>query len=139
MQKKVPKRVWVYGIVHQAGVLNRISRGKTGRTGIEELTGKTPDISESIDFDFYGQVWWLDKNHLATTDDNISGTQRKERKNDGCGTIILRMEVKQTVVAYDVRETLEEMGFEPIRADPCAYRRRARKPRGEEYYEYLLE
>ena len=72
VRKQDPKRVWVYGLVHQAGVPNQISRGKTGRTGIEELTGKTPDISESIDFDFYGQVWWLDKNHLATTDDNIT-------------------------------------------------------------------
>ena len=45
VRKKAPKRVWDYGLVHQAGVLNRISRGKTGRTGIKELTGKTPDIS----------------------------------------------------------------------------------------------
>ena len=45
VRKKAPKRLWDYGLVHQSGVLNRISRGKTGRTGIKELTGKTPDIS----------------------------------------------------------------------------------------------
>ena len=33
--KKVPKRVWDYGFVHQAEVLSRISRGTTGRTDIE--------------------------------------------------------------------------------------------------------
>ena len=35
-------------------------------------------------------------------------------------------------------KTLEEMRFEPIQADPDTYRCRARKPCGEEYYEYLL-
>ena len=33
--KKVPKRVWEYGFVHQAEVLSRISIGTTGSTGIE--------------------------------------------------------------------------------------------------------
>ena len=111
VRKQDPKRVWVYGLVHQAGVLNQISRGKTGRTGIEELTGKTPDISEWLDFDFYGQVWWLDKNHPATTDDNISGTKRKERKNDGRGKIIVRMEVKQIIEVYDVQKDVGGDGF----------------------------
>ena len=32
--RKAPKLVWDYGLVHQSGVLNRIFRGKTGRTGI---------------------------------------------------------------------------------------------------------
>ena len=44
--KKVSKRVWGYVFVHQAEVLSRISIGTTGRTGLEEVTGNTPDISE---------------------------------------------------------------------------------------------
>ena len=35
LRKKVPKRVWEYGFVHQAEVLSRISIGTTGSTGIE--------------------------------------------------------------------------------------------------------
>ena len=46
LRKKVPKHVWAYGFVHQAEVLSRISIGTTGRTGLEEVTGNTPDISE---------------------------------------------------------------------------------------------
>ena len=53
LRKKLPKRVWDYGFVHQAEVLSRIYRGMTRRTGIEEVTGKTPDISEWLEFDFY--------------------------------------------------------------------------------------
>ena len=64
--------MWDYGLVHQAGVLNRIARGKSGRTGIEEITGQTPDISEWLDFDFYDRVWWLDTKKAATTDDNVT-------------------------------------------------------------------
>ncbi len=71
VSKRVPKRVWDYGLVNQAGILSRISRGDTGRTGVEEVTGQTPDISEWLDFDFYDQVWWLDEKHPATTDENI--------------------------------------------------------------------
>ena len=72
VRKNVPKRLWDYGLVHQAGVLNRIARGKTGRTGIEEVTGQTPDISEWLDFDFYDRVWWLDTKKPGTTDDNVT-------------------------------------------------------------------
>ena len=52
VSKRVPKRVWDYGLVNQAGIMSRISRGDTGRTGVEEVTGQTPDISEWLDFDF---------------------------------------------------------------------------------------
>ena len=72
LAKAVPKRLWDYGLVHQAGVLSRTSRGKTGRTGIEEVTGQTPDISEWLDFDFYDRVWWLDTKKPSTTDENVT-------------------------------------------------------------------
>ena len=45
LSKKAPKRLWYYGFVHQAVIFNRIARGKTERMDIEEVTGKTPDIS----------------------------------------------------------------------------------------------
>jgi hypothetical protein len=58
--KIVPKRLWEYGIVHQAELMCRIARGKNGWTGYEEVTGETPDISEWIDFDFYDLIWYHD-------------------------------------------------------------------------------
>ena len=51
--KKVPKSLWDYGLIHQAGILSRIANGKKVQTGIKEMTGKTPDIYEWIEFDFY--------------------------------------------------------------------------------------
>ena len=71
VSKKVPKCLWDYGLVHHAGILSRIYRGKIGLTGIEEVTGHMPDISEWLDFEFYNQVWWLDKKHPSTMGDNI--------------------------------------------------------------------
>ena len=39
VSKKVPKRIWDYGLVNQAGILSRIDCGKAVQTGIEEVTG----------------------------------------------------------------------------------------------------
>ena len=44
MSKKVPKRIWNYGLVHQADILNMIARGKTGLADIEEVIGQTTGI-----------------------------------------------------------------------------------------------
>ncbi len=54
LTRKVPaSRLWDYGLVYETNILNRIPRGQQQRTGIEIATGKTPDISEWIDFQFY--------------------------------------------------------------------------------------
>ena len=44
MSKNPPKHLWDCGIVHQAGILIRIARGKKGQTGVEEVTVQNPDI-----------------------------------------------------------------------------------------------
>ena len=72
IKKGSPKRVWGYGFVHQSGVLSRLAWGQNGQTGIEEVTGNTPDISEWLDFDFYDRVWWLDTKKQSTTDNTIT-------------------------------------------------------------------
>ena len=59
-RKKVPTRLWDYAMVHITQLMNRTARGRNGRTGIEEITGETPDISEYVDFDFYDWVWYWD-------------------------------------------------------------------------------
>ena len=55
-KKKVPKRLWDYGLVWicETGNLTvSSSRYSNGRTPIEIITGETPDISEHLDFGFY--------------------------------------------------------------------------------------
>ncbi len=47
MQKKnVYSWLWDYGLVYEAELLTRMSRGDDGRSGYEQVTGKTPNISE---------------------------------------------------------------------------------------------
>jgi hypothetical protein len=61
MQKKnVYSRLWDYGLVYKGKLLTRMSRGNDSRSGYEQVTGETPNISESLDFEFYDLLWWWD-------------------------------------------------------------------------------
>ena len=46
--KGVHGRLWDFGCIHQSEIMSRIASGPDGRTGIERITGKTPDISEFV-------------------------------------------------------------------------------------------
>ena len=54
----VHPRLWPYCLAYETDIFNRIWRPKNNRTGWESVTGTTPDISEYLDFKFYGWVWW---------------------------------------------------------------------------------
>jgi ribosomal protein L15 len=56
----IPPKLWDYSMVHITKLMNFTARGQNGRTGHEEITGETPDISEYVDFDFYDWVWYWD-------------------------------------------------------------------------------
>jgi len=69
--KTVPRRVWDYGLVYESEIMStRMARGPEGRTGMEEITGDSPDISEGLDFGFTNLVWYWDAPHLPVTEDN---------------------------------------------------------------------
>ena len=57
-KKHVPRALWDYGLIYESEILTRMARGD--RTGYEEVTGETPDISEWLDFEFYDLVWYWD-------------------------------------------------------------------------------
>ena len=59
-KKNIPLRLWDYVLVWCAEIHSRTYNHKTQRTGLERLTGDTPDISEWLDFDIYNQVWFWD-------------------------------------------------------------------------------
>ena len=59
-RRKVPTRLWDYAMTHIMKLMNMTARGRNGRTGHEEITGKTPDISEYVDFNFYDWMWYWD-------------------------------------------------------------------------------
>jgi hypothetical protein len=70
VEKGVHKRMWDYGLKWTSEIMQRISRGPDGRTGYEQVTGNTPDISEWMDFDFYDLVWYFNKKHPDLTEDD---------------------------------------------------------------------
>ena len=61
--KAVPRRLWDYVLVWVAEIISRTYNKRLGRTGIEELTGDTTDITEWVDFDIYDEVWYWDSPH----------------------------------------------------------------------------
>ncbi len=64
VSKNVPRRCWNYGLKHAAKVMQMIPGNRhNSRTGYEEVTGKTPDISELLDFDFWDLVWYWAEEH----------------------------------------------------------------------------
>ena len=70
-EKKVPKRLWDYGFKHAAKMMQFVPRQSLGnRTPIEAVTGKTPDISEYLDFDFYDLVWYFPGVHPSISEEN---------------------------------------------------------------------
>ncbi len=58
VSRNAPRRLWCFGLEHQARLMHFIPRGHNDRSGYEIITGKTPDISEYLDFDFYDLVWY---------------------------------------------------------------------------------
>ena len=70
IRKKVPRRLWDYGIVATAAIMRLTASyaGKLqGRTPIEFVTGDTPDISDRIQHGFYDWVWYKDQPGINET------------------------------------------------------------------------
>ena len=70
LKKKVPKRLWDYGIKWVCEVMQRTastSGDLSGRTALEQLTGETPKILEYLDFTFYDWCWYNGNAGLGET------------------------------------------------------------------------
>ena len=122
LKRKVPTCLWDNGLVYETNILNRIPGGQQQRTGIEIVTGETPDISKWIDFEFYDRVWYYDQKKIE-----IDGSGRRLARwlgvahrvgNDFCywlllesGKVIARTKVQHVVrddyLNNDVKRDLE--------------------------------
>jgi hypothetical protein len=72
MQKKnVYSWLWDYGLVYEGKLLTRMSDGDDGSSGYEQVTGKTPNISEWLDFQFYDLVRWWDLPNKPNINDEM--------------------------------------------------------------------
>jgi hypothetical protein len=59
-----PKRLWDYCTVYQCELRNVIAHphySLNGRTPYEIVTGRTPDISEYLDYGWYDTLWYYDQ------------------------------------------------------------------------------
>ena len=69
-KKRVPKRLWDYGLRWTCDMMQHTSteaRSANGRTPLEIITGDTPDITEFLDFGFYDWCWYSDAFGMAKT------------------------------------------------------------------------
>ena len=70
-KKKVPKRLWGFGLVYESELLSRMACGRDRRTDYEEVTGDTVDISKWLDFEMYDLVYWIDRPNKPDTSDDV--------------------------------------------------------------------
>ena len=60
-RKYFPIALWSYGIPNVANIMQitaSFAADLQRRTLLEALTGKTPDISQYLDFGFYDRIWF---------------------------------------------------------------------------------
>ena len=60
VDKRIPIEFWDFALVWIGETMSRTWDPKLGRTGIEQITGETPDISEWLEFGFYDTVRYWD-------------------------------------------------------------------------------
>ena len=64
----IPRQLWCFGLEHQAKLIHFIPRGRNDRSRYEMITGKTPDISKYLDFNFYDLVWYWHSPHPSLSE-----------------------------------------------------------------------
>ena len=72
-KRRVPKRPWDYGTVWVCETMSLTANSSfqlEGRTPLEQVSGKTPDISEYLDFSFNNWILYRDS---AGVGDNMFG------------------------------------------------------------------
>ncbi len=70
IRKRVPRRLWDYGIRWTCQIMQRTSTQAGSLRGdcpLQEVTGETVDISEYLDFSFYDHVWYKENAGLGVT------------------------------------------------------------------------
>jgi hypothetical protein len=70
IRKRVPRRLWDYGVRWTTQVMQRTSTqagGLRGACPLQDVTGETPDISEYLDFGFYDHVSYKENAGLGET------------------------------------------------------------------------
>ena len=70
IRKRVPRRLWDYGVPWTTQIMQQTSTqagGLGGSCPLEEATGETVDISEYLDFGIYDHLSWKENAGLGET------------------------------------------------------------------------
>ena len=70
MKRSVPKSLWDYGLWWVVEIMQRTASSAGNlhdRTGLEKVTGETPEISEYVDFSFYDWSWYKENASIGET------------------------------------------------------------------------
>ena len=59
-KKKLSRCLWNFGLIYESELLSKMASRYSRRSGYDEITGDTPNITEWTDFEFYYLVWWFD-------------------------------------------------------------------------------
>ena len=112
--KSVPKRLWDFGLKHTTKILQCLPHSLESRTGYKTVTGKTPDISEFCDFDFWDLVWYFPGKHPnVSVEDRALGRWARVSHNIGrdmCYWIIpvSGIPISDTTVQHVTREEIRD-------------------------------
>jgi hypothetical protein len=68
-EAQIPSRLWDYGLVYIAEVQSLLACGPLQCSGLELISGQTPNISEWLNFDFYDRVWYWDQKKMDMSDE----------------------------------------------------------------------
>ena len=97
-----------------------IPRGQHEWTGYEQITGRTPDISEFCDFDFYDLVWYWRHPHPGLTNhDRELARWIGVAHNIGSDMVYWLMPVNGTPIASS---TVQHVTAEDMRNDDISQR-----------------
>ena len=79
VERDIPGRLWDYGLKWESEIMSCTARGPLGRTGVERISGNTPDISEWIHFEMYDLVWFWDTTKRLKDPSTEGGSRRLGR------------------------------------------------------------
>ena len=69
--RSIPKWLWDFGLKYVTKITQLLPQNLLQeRTGFDQVTGKTPYISEYCDFDFYDLVWYHAGVHPSISKEN---------------------------------------------------------------------
>lgn len=106
-KRNVPAKIWDFGLVWEAEIYTCTAK-PGGRTGIEAVTGETPDISAWLHFEFYDLCWYWDSLESKRKIGRWLGSAMCYWILSDTGNILARTTVQQLLQSKCNQEDIQE-------------------------------